>query len=667
MPFDIARRGRERCVEAMRGDQWRLATMLFLFLAIVHTWPLATNLAHLSFIHDDEWLNAWAVAWIARQLPRDPMHLFDANIFYPHCRALIYTEPVIVPGLLAAPIHWLGGSALLAHNVLVLAGLTFTALAMYWLVRAWTDDYQAGLLSGMLFAFSAPFITRIAHVQALHAYWLPLAFLAFHRLITHGRARYAAWLGLCVIGAALTSGYLVVFVFFGLAAAALARIPSFVRREGVRRLVRLGVASAGTAVILFVVLRPYLEAGHRRPPVAETTEITTALSSYLASAAALHYNTWSGSYYHTAPGTLFPGMVALVMAGAAIFHWRCAAPGGIRRMLLLVAGVGVVLSLGSLTPFYSWAYKVVPPLQGLRAIHRFGILVVFALAVLAGIGLSACLRSASSRRRMLVTCTLFVLATGESFHGPLSYSRYDYAGRIHRLLANSSWPGAVLELPIYQLHEFHRNARYLLASTVHWRSLVNGFGGFAPPNFNDTARVAGAFPSVLAVAWLQEIGVGYVVVHLDAYPEPTRLLQKLTRFDQRRDLVLEAAEGATRLYRIQAAKARAIEALEPAARLLRLRFAGDLGMRGARAFGFQSLDRFIGYVESSSEPDAFVMLRLPVPMSGHWLDASTGAVLQLLTVKASTVGEPPVRVMVPTGHEELLLDLKAFESATGGA
>ena len=658
IPFGIPRRDRERC------SAW--PTILFFFLAIVHTWPLATNLAHLSLIHDDEWLNAWAVAWIAYQLPRDPMHLFNANIFHPHYRALTYTEPVIVPGLLAAPIHWLGGSALLAHNVLVLAGLTFTALAMYWLVRAWTDDYQAGLLSGALFTFSAPFLTRIAHVQALHAYWLPLAFLAFHRLITYGRARHAAWLGLCVIGAASTSGYLVVFVFFGLAVAALARIPSFVRREGVRRLVWLGVASAGTAVILFVALRPYLEARYRRPPVAETTEITIALSSYLASAAALHFNTWSGSYYHIAPGTLFPGVVALALAGAAICRWRCAAPSGIRRMLFMVACVGAILSLGSLTPFYLWAYKVVPPLQGLRAIHRFGILVVFALAALAGIGLSACLRSASLRRRTLVTCTLFVLATGESFHGPFSYSRYDYAGRIHRLLAHSSWPGAVLELPIYQFHEFHRNARYLLASTVHWRSLVNGFGGFAPPNFNDTARVAGAFPSVLAVAWLQELGVGYVVVHLDAYPEPTRLLQKLTRLDQRRDLVLEAAEGATRLYRIQAAKARAIEALQPAARLSRLRFAGDLGvLRGtsdARAFGFQSLDRFIGYVESPA-PDAFVMLRLPVPMSGYWLDASTGTVLQAFTVQASPVGEPPVRVMVPTGHEELLLDLKALPGA----
>ena len=115
-----------------------------------------------------------------------------------------------------------------------------------------------------------------------------------------------AWLGLCVIGAALTSGYLVVFVFFALGAAALVRAPDFRGRDGARLLLRLGAVAAVTVVVLLVVLRPYLQAGYRRPPVAETTEIAMALSSYLASAATVHYRTWSGGYYHQAPDTLFP-------------------------------------------------------------------------------------------------------------------------------------------------------------------------------------------------------------------------------------------------------------------------------------------------------------------------------------------------------------------------
>ena len=650
----------------MSGHRLGLAAALFLLLAVVHTWSLATDLAHLSFIHDDEWLNAWAVSWIAHQLPRDPLHLFDANIFHPHRGALAYTEPLIVPGLMAAPIRWLGGSALLAHNMLVLLGFTLTALAVYVLLRTWTGDHRAGLLSGALFAFSTPFMTRIAHLQALHAYWLPLSFLAFHRLMTYRRTRDAVWLGLCVIGAALTSGYLVVFVFFALGAAALVRAPDFRGRDGARLLLRLGAAAAVTVVVLLVVLRPYMQAGYRRPPVAETTEVATALSSYLASAATVHYRTWSGGYYHQAPGTLFPGVVALLLAGVAVCRRRRSAPRGTRRMLLAAAGIGLVLSLGSLTPVYTWAYEAVPPLQGLRAVHRFGIVVVFALAVLAGIGFSGCTWPVSPRRRTLATLVLLVLATGESFHGPFSYSRFDYTGRVHQTLATSRWPGAVLELPIYRRFEFNRNARYLLESTTHWRPLVNGFGGFAPPDFDETARLAAAFPAVLAVAWLQEIGVGYVVVHMDGYPDPIRFLRGLTQLDQRRDLTLEAEEGATRLYRIHGVKARVVEALAPVPVLSQLRFVdgpADGSMlrvaRGLeRTFGFQSPDRFICYMESTV-PESSVTLRLPVPMSGRFLDAATGAVLQELTVQASTGADPPARVHPPPGHAGVILDLHA--------
>ena len=526
------------------------APVTFVLLAVFHTWPLATGLSSRSRIHDDAWLNAWVVSWVARQIFNDPWSLFDANMFYPHRGALAYTEPLIVPGLLAAPIRWFGGSPLLAHNAMVLIGFVLTAFAVYALVRTWTGDHRAGLLSGALFAFSTVFLTRVAHLQALHAYWLPLAFIAFERLMVRRRTQYAAWLGLCVLGAALTSGYLVVFLVFALGAAALVRAWEFRGRDGVRLLLRLAGAAAVTLVVVLGVLSPYVQARHQRPPVAEATEVTTALSSYLSSAARLHYETWSGGYYHSAPGALFPGVVALALAGVAVVRRRSAAAGGTRRMLVAVAGIGLVLSLGSLTPAYTWAYDMVPPLRGLRAIHRFGLLVVFALAVLAGIGFSGLARSMSPRRRTLALVVLLVLATGESFHGVGSYARFDYAGRVHRYLGASSWPGAVVELPIFRSHEFNRNARYLLASTVHWRPLVNGFGGFAPPDFDEFARLAGMFPSVSATEWLQELGVGYVIIHTDRYPDPNRLQQDLDLLGQRRDLVLEVTDGMTRLYRI---------------------------------------------------------------------------------------------------------------------
>ena len=634
----------------------------FLLLAVFHTWPLATGTV--SPTHDDVWLNAWAVAWIAHQIPRNPLQLFDANMFFPHDGALAYTEPLLVPGLMAAPVLWLGGSPLLAHMVLVLLGYALTALGMYVLVRNWTGDFRAGLLSGALFAFCTALLTRSAHIQGIHIYWLPLAFLAFQRLIEHRRPRDAAWLGLCVIGAALTSGYLVVFVFFALCAAALARADAFWGREGARVLLHLGVAAVGTAAILLVVLWPYLQAGHERPPVAEATDLATVLGSYLASGAVVHQS-WSADYYDSSPAALFPGVVTLVLATVAVWLRRPTTPPGARRMLLAAAAVGLVLSLGSFTPVYTWAYEWVPPLRGLRAVNRFGILPIFALAALAGIGLSGLRWPVSPPRRSLLAVVVLLLATGESFHGWGSDPWRDTSGRVHRFLARSSWPGAVVELPIYQRrYGFHRNARYLLASTVHWRPLVNGFGGFAPPDFDDNAHLASGFPSVLTVKWLQEIGVAYVVIDLNQYGD--RMRRKLRELERRPDLALEAVEGETRLYRVQPETSRAIQALEPVPNLSELRFAGGPAegstLRAAhglrQAFGFQSPERFIAYLESTRR-DSHLMLRLPVPMSGTFLDAATGEALQEVTVRATTAADPPARVYPPAGHAAVLLDLHA--------
>lgn len=103
---------------------WLTAAALCVLLAIAHTWPLATAPGTLSRNDNgDAQLNAWILAWVAHQLPRDPLHLFDANIFYPDRGTLAFSEPLIVPALLGAPVRWLGGSPVLVFNLMMIAGL----------------------------------------------------------------------------------------------------------------------------------------------------------------------------------------------------------------------------------------------------------------------------------------------------------------------------------------------------------------------------------------------------------------------------------------------------------------------------------------------------------------------------------------------------------------
>ena len=62
---------------------------MFALLAAAHTWPLAAAPGRWSRVDNGDCsLNAWILAWVVHQAPRNPLHLFDANIFHPEPRTM---------------------------------------------------------------------------------------------------------------------------------------------------------------------------------------------------------------------------------------------------------------------------------------------------------------------------------------------------------------------------------------------------------------------------------------------------------------------------------------------------------------------------------------------------------------------------------------------------
>ena len=506
----------------------------------------------MSRIHDDEWLNAWAVSWIAHQLPRDPLNLFDSNMFHPLEQSFTYTEPLVVPALIGAPFRWLGASPILTHNLLVFAGLFLSALAMYRLVVHWTGDPWSGILSGALLTFSTEMMTRLAHIQILHFYALPLALLALDRLLTSGRARDAAWVGVWVVVAAITSGHLALLVVIALGAAFAARAGDWWGRRGTGIVARLAAAAAAVGAVLALVMRPYLEADMERNYVIQDADsIGASLQSFLTTAADLHYALWSEPFWADSPTAMFPGFVTIALAAVALAARHRYAPRGIRRMLTTIGATGVILSLGMLTPIYGALAVVLPPLLGVRVPSRFGVLAVFALAVLAGIGWKAVRARLAPRWQTAAAAGLLALATVESLHAPIPYRPLtpdEWYPAIYRTLETSP-PGPIAELPMPRAGLFHENARYLLASTRHWQPIINGFGGFRPDTYRATARQLATFPSDGAVDYLQSVGVESVFVHGDRL-RTFQFHRLLDRADRQPAVRLQARVGRDLFYRV---------------------------------------------------------------------------------------------------------------------
>lgn len=496
------------------------ALVLFIALAVFHTWPLSSAPGTLSR-HDnaDAQLNEWAVAWVAHQVATDPLRLFDANIFHPVPNTLAFSEHMFLQAMMGAPLLWAGVSTLVVHNLLIVAGFALTGWAMALVVRRWTGDWWAAILAGMLLAFNAHSLSRIAHLQAVHVEFLPIAVYALDRLLSRPRVGHALVLSLAFVLQSLTSKYLLVAITFGLAGAALSRVRDWLG-AGRLRVFALLCLSALIAVLLLVpFLLPYLKAHQEEGLTRSLDEVavySAAWQDYLSASGRLHYQVWSAPFWRW-PGTaLFPGITALVLVIVSL-----ASRGALekpKRMWLALGLTGLALSFGTSMPGYSMLYHAVPLLQGIRVAARFGYLVLAAVAALAGFGLAAARTRYADRPRVRVaiSAAALLLVTAEAARLPVGYTPARHTPAVYGVLANE--PGAVLvELPLFAPRAFFRNGDYMLHATRHWRPMLNGYSGFVPRQYAVHWEALRVFPDGSALEYLRSVGVTHVAVHARSF------------------------------------------------------------------------------------------------------------------------------------------------------
>jgi hypothetical protein len=536
------------------SSHWTIAALVFALLAIVHTWPLVTEPGTLSRNDNgDAQLNEWILAWIAHQLPRHPLQLFQGNIFYPAKDVLAFSEPLIVPALLVAPALWLGASPVLAMNLAMLIGFALTGLGMYALAYAWTRDRLASIAAGSLFAFNTHTLTRLAHVQALHAYGLPLSMLLADRLIAQPTVAKAVALGACMAMMAYTSGYFVVFATVMIAVVILVRTGDWIRRiVPVATMFALSAVTAGVLALPIVI--PYRRVAidqHMTRPLAEVAYYSATFTGYLAAAGRVHFSTWSAGFFANPVDTFFPGVVAVLLSLAALWYaLRRRQDGSKVAMAFAVGLTGFLLSLGLKTPLYAWLFNIFPPMQGLRAAARFGNLFLLAIALLAGLGLANIRRARPGRTWITaLAVTAVFLVNLEALRAPFEYRRWGGIPEIYRLLANEPGKVVLAEMPFYPPQAVFENAEYVLNSTAHWRPLMNGYSGYTPTTYRDVAWLIWYFPDARAFPPMNANGVTHIMFHPHRWgheaPKTIEIMSK------RPDLELMGVDEKTgiRLYR----------------------------------------------------------------------------------------------------------------------
>jgi hypothetical protein len=147
----------------------------FLGPAAGYTWPLVTNLGGLLPPNGDPRLFSWVLITIFGNLTTRPALLFHGNAFYPFGNMLSFAEPLLVPALVAGPLHAWTDNPVLAYNVTLLLFWAFSGWAMYWVAWRVTGSHPAAFLAGMIFTFAPYRIDHYMEFQMEMAFGIPLA------------------------------------------------------------------------------------------------------------------------------------------------------------------------------------------------------------------------------------------------------------------------------------------------------------------------------------------------------------------------------------------------------------------------------------------------------------------------------------------------------------
>lgn len=527
---------------------------VFTALTALMTMPQVLRLSTSVADHEDPLLSIWRLSWIAHQLPRDPLHLFDGNIFYPERRTLAFTDAVLLPGLVAAPLHWLGVSPILIYNLLLLGGFVLSGAATYLLVHSLTGSSAAAWLAGIVFAFAPYRFAHYEHLELQLAFWMPLALWSAHRTLAHGRWRDGLLTGAFVAGQVYCSLYY--GVFFGLYLSVVAGVLLVLRPAAGRRrsLAALLLGATLAAGICAPYTLPYF-ANREVVGVRQPFEVLTYSAQPQDYLVANHKNLvygWTDSMLGSSERHLFPGAIAIGLALLGLIRPSRAAR---TRVVAYAAGLvfAIDASLGLNGWFFAWAYDHLPGFQGLRAPARFGIIVVLSLAVIGGFGaarLFAELTRERARRVVGVVGAILLLeyATALSlFTVPEPPSVYDWLRR--------QPPAVIAEVPMPRPDRLglSYDSLYMYFSTAHWHHLVNGYSGFHPPSYLELLEHMRQFPDGTAIRALRRRGVDYLIVHGRFYT-PDQLGAIVAALAQRADLIpvgrFPARDGETHVYRL---------------------------------------------------------------------------------------------------------------------
>jgi hypothetical protein len=516
-----------------RGLTWRealAAAATGVVLAVVMTWPLVLHLGvDIGKDTGDPLLQTWQVAWIGHALLHAPLHLWQANTFWPYDDTLAFSDALVgyAPvGLFAqASPH----AALIGYNLLFLFAYALAFIGAYLLARELRIGWVGAAAAGAAFAYAPWKLSQNGHLHVLSSGGIPLALF----LLLRGYRRrspvtvLAGWLvAAWQMTLGFTLGLQLAYLMLVLAVVFVVGVwRSWLPRPGRRVVVATVLGMAAYVLVSGFMAKPYLRVLDAHPEARKSVRDAQSFSprprSFLAAPAeskALGRITSRARASLEAPDeeSLFPGFAISVLVLFGIFgavlsrRLRIGLASGVVVCALLSLGVRDVDGWNRYLTPYRFLFDFAPGWDGVRTPGRINTLTSLGLALLAGAGVCVVARLLEERRgarfahRVAGALVVVILLEGL---GPLAHPRVPTPPAAVRLEAEPQ-----LHLPAGFLDDL----RYSYYTTAGFPPTVNGAGGFDPDGYDALRHEVAGFPDSRSVAVLRKLGVRTVLLHPDA-------------------------------------------------------------------------------------------------------------------------------------------------------
>ncbi len=548
-----------------------LALLFFSLLTIFMTYPLSLQLDRQVRDYGDSLLNTWILATVANKLARlEFNHFFAANIFYPEEKPLLYSELLIPQALLAIPLLKLTRNPVLAHNIVLLIALLTSALSMFFLARFFCRSFWPSVMAGIIFAFSPFMMAHTVQLQVVSAGGLPFLFLFLHRYFR--RRHFADWLifSFIYIVQSLANLYYALFLIIicGLFILGNALVE---KTYGQKKFwLHIFVFILAVTLCLGPIFLAY-SGQQKKPGFERTIGAEAKLTSFLATGRINRlYGRWSAQFRQS-EGELFPGFIpfALALTGFILTfikgkdkrprlaqNQRSEGEGrrdptpdeagnqvekktdkniaaGRKEIFLgserlepkkvvliysLMLGLAVWFCFGSKGPFWL-LNRFIPGYKAIRAVPRFYVFALLALALLSAFGLTylqAKIRRRSLKTALTVICLILIVIEYISIPLPtrpvLSESNL---APVYQELAQWKEKKVLLELPLPEPGTGigRVEAPRMYYSLFHGHRLVNGYSGFFSPTYVEVRESLHQKSLEENILFWKRLGINLVIIH----------------------------------------------------------------------------------------------------------------------------------------------------------